>query len=431
MSGKSFVYNNNYVRKINGLYLDSRTSDVEFVFDIDTDHPVKVPAHKAILSLDNPVFDAMFYGSIKEKGDIPISDASAVAFKEFLQFFYLDQVRLTSQNIVQVINLCKKYEMNEFLMECEKTLKKSLTLNDMCVGYSIALLLEQKNLLEFCGQQIKKNPKEVIKSESFLECGRNLLEKILTLVSSDWNASDKVIANMEWAKAECKRNNLDASPENLRNQLGDLFNRIPFEKLTLEQFNQHFITYTGLFNVVEIAEISQKILLQNDLLKKNYTKILPSKQLNPVLSMTSSSSVHILDCDRSIYNGYKTLVDFRNETSSTEFTSNTNLLLTSFYLPTDFIEDKKGDRISYSIYEKGTVFSVNVSYIYERIELFEPVAIKAGIEYSIRITSIPNCVFGVPQFRNFVDLEQDIEIRFVNRFGRDLISRLIFKIPKN
>ncbi|XP_055305797.1 uncharacterized protein LOC129570278 [Sitodiplosis mosellana] len=265
MSRKSFVYKNTYVKKIRGLYLDSKTSDVNFVFDVDTDHPVKIPAHKVILSLKNPVFDAMFYGPAKEGSNIPIADACAAAFKEFLQFFYLDKVRLSAEHIVQVINLCKKYDMEECMEACEKTLQKSLTINDMCSGYSIALVLEQKNLIEFCENKIKTKAFKVMESESFLEAERSLLEKILTVVSSGWSALETVMACMEWAKAECNRNNFETSPGNLRIQLGELFGQIPFEKLTLEQFSQYTAAYNGFFDAEEIEVMNHRIQLQNQL----------------------------------------------------------------------------------------------------------------------------------------------------------------------
>lgn len=90
------------------LYLNSKIADVYFGFDIDTDNPKRVLAHKSILSVLSPVFDTMFYDSLPEQGDIPIVDASAEAFEDFLQFFYICKVQLRSKNVADVMNLCKK-----------------------------------------------------------------------------------------------------------------------------------------------------------------------------------------------------------------------------------------------------------------------------------------------------------------------------------
>lgn len=129
MNDKVFVRDNDTIRRNENLYLDSKTSDVCFVFSTETE---RVSAHKCILSIVSPVFDAMFYGSMIEKDDVLIVDASAAAFKEFLQFFYLSKVELTPENIGIVTNLCNKYELNEALKVCEAPLQMSLKNKDFC-----------------------------------------------------------------------------------------------------------------------------------------------------------------------------------------------------------------------------------------------------------------------------------------------------------
>lgn len=224
MNDKVFVRDNNTIRRNENLYLDPRTSDVCFVFSEDTD---RVPAHKCILSIVSPVFDAMFYGSMIEKGDVLIVDASASAFREFLQFFYLSKVELTPENIGVVTNLCNKYELNEAMKVCEAPLQMSLRNNEIAWGYEIAYFFELENLKRFCENKIVEYPQEILTSDSFLECSRKSVDAILQLVDSECSAQVIINACMEWAKAECVRDNLEADTENLKTSLGDLFNRLP------------------------------------------------------------------------------------------------------------------------------------------------------------------------------------------------------------
>lgn len=44
----------------------------------------------------------MFYGELQENGDVKIVDARDVAFKEFLQFFYLNEneIQLTKKTLI-------------------------------------------------------------------------------------------------------------------------------------------------------------------------------------------------------------------------------------------------------------------------------------------------------------------------------------------
>ncbi|XP_055305907.1 BTB/POZ domain-containing protein 3-like [Sitodiplosis mosellana] len=264
------------------LYLDSTTADVNFVFGEGID---SVAAHKILLACVSTVFHRMFYGSLPEKGDIVIEDASRDAFKEFLQFFYLSKVRLSSEHIFQVVNLCKKYEMADALKRCEAPMQKSLKINNMCTGYSVALLLEMKNVIEFCEREIKEKPTEVLKSTNFLECDHKLLDKILQLVSSKCSASVIVDACMAWAKAECEHKNVRISPASLKTQLKDSLERIPFAELTKGQFAEFIAAYNGFFLKKDLEEIILEVM------SKKAKANVPAPQ-----------PLYVLDCDRRLKN---------------------------------------------------------------------------------------------------------------------------------
>lgn len=94
------------------MYLNEETADVHFVFEID-DMEQRVAAHKSLLAAGSPVFHAMFYGTIKEKGDVKISDASVKGFMDFLSVFYLDQVKINKENVAEIMDLSNKYDIPE------------------------------------------------------------------------------------------------------------------------------------------------------------------------------------------------------------------------------------------------------------------------------------------------------------------------------
>lgn len=129
------------------LYLNDQFADVHFVFIVDG-KTEKIPADKRRLACLSPVFEKMFYGSIKEGDEVKIVDASAEAFKEFLQFFYLDDVTLTMRNIETIARLADKYDVLERISACANFLKNQLSINNMCWGLQVNLF-KQRNLL-FC-----------------------------------------------------------------------------------------------------------------------------------------------------------------------------------------------------------------------------------------------------------------------------------------
>ena len=67
-------------------------------------------AHKYVLATSSVVFKAMFYGkTARESLFVHLNDTDAKSFEEFLRFIYTDECNLTTDNIVLVMYLSKKY----------------------------------------------------------------------------------------------------------------------------------------------------------------------------------------------------------------------------------------------------------------------------------------------------------------------------------
>lgn len=390
------------------LYLDSRTADTHFVLDMDTDHPQRVPAHKIILSIRSPVFDTMFYGSLPEMGDIPIADASAAAFKEFLQHFYLPEVKLTSKHIIEVMNLCKKYELTDDLEKCEESLKLSLSFEDICWGYALALHLELKKLTEFCKVGILNGGVQVLSSQSILDCNKKLFIKILSEILNSGNKGkcviNVVVACMEWAKAECSRNDLEGSSQNIRTQLGDLYHQIPFDKLETEEFHQFVATYRGFFSIDELESLIQRQILK--------------KKTNPF------NIRYLPICDRQMADDSSgKITEFSSET--TTFISNKSLLLKEIHVDVEKnnqpfsgyhyeIQSKKDD-----IIVEDTVFHIGRSIL--KCILSKSIHIEPNKMY--RIIFKADTFYKKKPLRDEVFLENDVKIKFEG----DIVSRLVFE----
>lgn len=97
------------------LYKSDKLSDVKFVLRDKNDRVTKIPAQRLALSLHSEVFERMFDGEMKDDGSIKIIDASPDGFAEFLQLFYLSEVKLSKVNIGEELRLIDKYDAREFL----------------------------------------------------------------------------------------------------------------------------------------------------------------------------------------------------------------------------------------------------------------------------------------------------------------------------
>lgn len=274
MSIKVFKGNNKLLmRSGEKLYLDTKTADINFIFDIDDDVTESVPAHKIMLSAGSPVFEAMFYGSLKEPGDVKIVDASPDMFKEFLQFFYMGIVQLTSDNVFVVTTLCHKYEVMDGLALCETAMVKILTIDTMCSGYAMANLLDLRKVSKRCEQKIAENPDAILKSNDFLKNDQKMLAKILELVSkrnASINAATIIDGCIKWAKNKCEEKNVEATAVNLREEFGSLVGQMPFAELPREEFAQFSVTYKGLFNNSDFEAIILSVMMRCERIVKDY-----------------------------------------------------------------------------------------------------------------------------------------------------------------
>lgn len=150
------------------LYLDSATADVHFIVGRMNAQTERVPAHKLLLITASEVFQTMFNGSWKEQDEVRIVDATADSFKEFLQFFYLGRIELTMDNVSDVMNLSKKYDITDGLKMCTEFLITNVTSDDICWAFELAVLFQQKRLRQFCEIFIGTHSTDIFKSKSFL-----------------------------------------------------------------------------------------------------------------------------------------------------------------------------------------------------------------------------------------------------------------------
>lgn len=113
------------------MYLESDIADVYFVCAANDGTFKRIPAHKSVLAAASDVFKTMFYGELKEEGDVNVCDVTAAAFEEFLQFFYLREVKLTMDHIVEVFHLGHKYNIVKCFDVCVIFLKDHLSIDNV------------------------------------------------------------------------------------------------------------------------------------------------------------------------------------------------------------------------------------------------------------------------------------------------------------
>lgn len=243
--------------RLRKLYLDETPADVFFSFKNAETADERIPAHKILLAMESDAFKAMFYGDLKETGDIEIVDVTVDAFKEFLQFFYFDQIKLTMENINEVIYLVKKYIVADSMNICEKFLTESLTNDNVCSIYDTAIRFDMFVLKLVCKNRIADVTNLILQTKNFSECDKLVLSHILKSDVLMCTESQVFHACMYWIKVASGQDEL--TKQLLDNHLGDLFYEIRFGSMKLHEFADLLPSYGNLFTTDEYQEIIQMI----------------------------------------------------------------------------------------------------------------------------------------------------------------------------
>ena len=92
-------------------------SDVKFLVrkgDGGSESKEVISAHKFVLSIGSPVFEAMFYGELAEARDsIELPDCEYESLLELFRYLYSDEVNLSGGNVMGVLLRCSRSITNK------------------------------------------------------------------------------------------------------------------------------------------------------------------------------------------------------------------------------------------------------------------------------------------------------------------------------
>lgn len=395
------------------MYLDKDSADVKFRVKNDVGEFELIPAHKVILSKASKEFQRMFYGDLKEEGDVTIVDASAAAFKEFLQCFYFNKVKLTIENVADVMNLSEKYHIQECVQACSELLQRDPTTETVCFVYQLAILFNRSELRGTCERFISKHSKEAFASAGFLACNRNVIAKILNIDAFSCSESFVFKSCMAWVKHVSRQNNL--SRHLVQTHFGQLFYQIRYRSMSTSEFSGLLPAFGMLFSGDEYNDILQLITnkqFQSKLFNGNHRR-------QPEYEWNGDA---VLSCNRM---GGASLTPHNMKTVEiTTFTTNKPLLLGQ--MTCLFLHNPKGKySASYQVkvtikrnHNRRTVILFHGDLCIDQfvLKLPRPLLIRQDVDHEIQLRmSVPgNTYFNFLQLKPEVEMSSDIVIRFSN-----------------
>ena len=200
------------VRKFNGK---TQSGSITFVKKV-------IPAHKFVLSIGSPVFEAMFYGELAEtQASIELPDCEYESLLELFRYLYSDEINLSGSNVMNVLYLAKKYMVPSLADKCSKYLRDHLDASNVFNILPMAQKYEEKELTDRCWEVIDNRSEEAVKSDEFTTIEHTLLEAVVSRDTLSINEIDLFEAVDLWATKKCRNQGLEANGEEKRRILGE------------------------------------------------------------------------------------------------------------------------------------------------------------------------------------------------------------------
>jgi len=243
--GKSLSECNRYM-------LDNQLgTDISFKVGPPTGVQSLIRAHKYVLISRSAVFETMFYArnttllsETPENGatiddPIVISDMNPGVFKDMLNFIYTDNVTVNFKTLLPLMYAGKKYQLPKLINECQKVLQHNISVSNVCEILDQAIYFDEQELVNKSLQFIGEHAVKVVKTEGFLQMSR---PSLLKMVSYDWLQIGEVTlykACIAWAEVQLQKLLVESPTEHaVREQLAEVFHKIRFPSMTLEEFAQ-------------------------------------------------------------------------------------------------------------------------------------------------------------------------------------------------
>ena len=200
-------------------------SDVNFVVrksDGEAESKQVIPAHKFVLSIGSPVFEAMFYGELAETRDsIELPDCDYESLLELFRYMYSDEVNLIGSNVMGVLYLAKKYIVPSLADKCTEYLQTNLDPSNVFSILPTAEKFDEKELVDRCWEVVDNETKAAVKSDGFATIERSLLEAVVSRDTLAIQEIDLFKAVDQWATKECEKQGWAVNGELKRRILGE------------------------------------------------------------------------------------------------------------------------------------------------------------------------------------------------------------------
>ncbi|XP_022191774.2 BTB/POZ domain-containing protein 6 [Nilaparvata lugens] len=178
--------------------------DCEFIVGTEK---IVIKGHKFVFAVSSEVFQAMFYGDLKEEKAVIVEDLHADGFECLKQFIYTGQVNFRSaMQALLTFVAARKYLIDELSEASTKFVLECMRPADVLQIYECCKMFKTPQFEDKCCELIQEATDQVVASEYFTTVQLETIELILKSSPLNLQSELDVFDLLErWALAEASR----------------------------------------------------------------------------------------------------------------------------------------------------------------------------------------------------------------------------------
>jgi len=227
-------------------------SDVSFLVGTGKE---LVRAHKLYLAKGSEIFQRMFYSEMNSESLIKLPDCNLTAFKHFLEFMYIENVKLpyNTEMVANILYIARKYFVETLVKECSEFMERNLGVNSVLGTLRLADFYSLPGLEDKCWSFIDEKASPVL-HKYFAKLSLELLCKILERDTLKIPELEVFQAVHGWAKIQLDSKDMAPSPENFKEVAGPAIQLIRFPLLHAHEI-ANIVVRTKMLSTQEIADL--------------------------------------------------------------------------------------------------------------------------------------------------------------------------------
>lgn len=218
-------------------------------------------AHRLILGISSPVFEAMLYGPLSSNKDIDITDILPDTFQLVLNYIYTDKVEITCiEQAFELLYSARKYMLEHLSQICVSFIQTNISIDNVIDIVNYPDYMQDEQLIKYSLNLVCVHADYLLKEKkNFIThpCMKAILE------NNQINMSEKDLIKhvFGWSFNCCEQLNIPATMENRLSLLKNkgIFQLLRFLTLSVDDFEEIVSDTNNLLQSKEYQNIKDLI----------------------------------------------------------------------------------------------------------------------------------------------------------------------------